>query len=322
MNDRITVVIPFFQRRAGILTRTLAGVFAQDTEIPISVLIVDDSSPITAASEVANCDASWKDRIQIIRQPNGGPGNARNTGIEAALPDATFIALSDSDDIWPETHLSDAMAAMSLGYDFFFGDCLRESKNERQFVAVGLDTIHHRLIDASRSLFAWQGDFLDAVLRSPLAGLSTIVFRAQRLGHLRFRTDLGIADDLYFAIDVALETSNIAFSARIQAIYGQGENISIVTDWRSNKALETIVSLARFNRAALDVPPLTQRQQTFLRQRLRQVQRDFAAVVPAMLLAGVPINTRLVKSFVAEQPAAVAQIFPALIHYMRQKFRH
>ena len=38
--------------------------------------------------------------VQVIVQPNGGPGSARNTGLDSAPPDTRYIAFLDSDDEW------------------------------------------------------------------------------------------------------------------------------------------------------------------------------------------------------------------------------
>lgn len=57
------------------------------------VIVVDDGSDEPAESVVAR----WSDklRIQCLRQGNGGPGVARNTGVQAAM--GRFIAFTDDD---------------------------------------------------------------------------------------------------------------------------------------------------------------------------------------------------------------------------------
>jgi hypothetical protein len=48
---RIGVVIPYFQREAGLLHRALSSVAAQDHR-PVQVVVVDDGSPHPAPGEI------------------------------------------------------------------------------------------------------------------------------------------------------------------------------------------------------------------------------------------------------------------------------
>ena len=111
----ISVVIPFFQREPGILTRALNSITLQ--HVPdgwsVEVIVVDDGSPRPAYDEVS--DFSFKEpvRLKIFRQENGGVGAARNRGLEEADPSATVIAFLDSDDIWPVNHLAHARSRRS-----------------------------------------------------------------------------------------------------------------------------------------------------------------------------------------------------------------
>ena len=44
----IAVIIPYFQREAGILRRALASVFAQTNAPSWEIIVVDDGSPVPA----------------------------------------------------------------------------------------------------------------------------------------------------------------------------------------------------------------------------------------------------------------------------------
>ena len=308
MSEKIAVIIPHFQRTPGILARTLAAMFEQDLAFPPSVIIVDDSSPTPAADELAGLDAAARRQVTVIRQPNAGPAGARNAGIAAVVNEFDYIALSDCDDVWPTWHLSDGMEAMRRGYDFFFGDHIREGDNTSQFTAFGIDPVAHHCLDPERQLYAWQGDLLDAVLRIPLIGLSTAMWRTARLGGLRFNPGVGLADDLYFGLEVAGANARYAFSARHQALYGKGDNISVVTDWRSNKALFSIVSLARYHAKVITNIPLDDVQYRFVKDRLHRTRRDFVVTLLAMIKSRAPIDLPLVRAFVAEQPATLLKL--------------
>lgn len=92
MAELITVVIPTFNR-AHYLGRAINSVLRQ-TYSERELIVVDDGST-DGTSELLS---SFKDLVQVIRQPNSGPSMARNAGIRAAR--GKFIAFLDSDDEW------------------------------------------------------------------------------------------------------------------------------------------------------------------------------------------------------------------------------
>jgi glycosyltransferase involved in cell wall biosynthesis len=114
----ITVVIPYFQRSPGILAKALASIAAQEgCPLPIQVIVVDDASPAPVAAELAGVGA-MPHPVRVITQANGGPGAARNTGLDHAPPGTRYLAFLDSDDEWMPDHLARAVAALECGYDF------------------------------------------------------------------------------------------------------------------------------------------------------------------------------------------------------------
>jgi glycosyltransferase involved in cell wall biosynthesis len=87
-----SVIIPTYNR-LPLLKLTLQSVWRQ-TFTDYEVIVVDDgSTDDTAAwlSEVAS-------KVKLIRQPNSGPGAARNKGAESACGE--YLAFLDSDDLW------------------------------------------------------------------------------------------------------------------------------------------------------------------------------------------------------------------------------
>jgi CDP-glycerol glycerophosphotransferase len=93
---RISVVVPFFNN-AGDLADCLDSIAAQsfaDTE----VIMVDDGSTDHGA-EIAAARAAADPRFRLVRSEHGGPGGARNRGVEQARGE--FLAFADGDDILP-----------------------------------------------------------------------------------------------------------------------------------------------------------------------------------------------------------------------------
>ena len=139
-----TVIVPFYQQDTGILTRCLDCIFAQSTQ-DLTVIVVDDASPLSAQPEVDGRLAEERRRIKVVMQKNGGPGSARNTGLDHVGPDTLFIAFMDSDDVWTGDHLAKAIAGLSAGYDFYFSDYTWPTKSSTRFKQTNLASLGRAL---------------------------------------------------------------------------------------------------------------------------------------------------------------------------------
>lgn len=87
--ESVSVVIPA-HNPGRFLRDAVESAVAQDPA-PLEVIVVDDGStePI---------DVPDHSLVRLIRQPKGGPSNARNRGIREARGD--LIAFLDADDVW------------------------------------------------------------------------------------------------------------------------------------------------------------------------------------------------------------------------------
>ena len=101
----LSVVIPAYNN-ASTLAEAIASVRSQDVPCP-EIIVVDDGSS-DATNQVID-DLAGHD-LRLIRQPNGGPGAARNTGITAARGE--WIAFLDGDDLWLPSKLELQLAAI------------------------------------------------------------------------------------------------------------------------------------------------------------------------------------------------------------------
>ena len=87
----VSAVIPAYNAELTI-SGAIQSVLAQTYEIA-EIIVVDDGS----SDGTAEVSAGFP-RTRVIRRPNGGPGAARNTGIQEASGE--WIAFLDSDDAW------------------------------------------------------------------------------------------------------------------------------------------------------------------------------------------------------------------------------
>lgn len=108
----ISIIIPLYNKSLTI-DRALSSVLAQ-TFRDFEIIIVDDGSTDDGATKV---EKYLSERITLIRQPNAGPGAARNKG--ASVARGELLAFLDADDEWLPHHLAEAYAGLS-----FHADCL------------------------------------------------------------------------------------------------------------------------------------------------------------------------------------------------------
>jgi glycosyltransferase involved in cell wall biosynthesis len=111
---KISVVIPTYNR-ATLLLEAIESVRRQTRPVE-EIMVVDDGSK----DETERIMSIPSPGIRYIRQPNGGPAVARNTGLKNVTGD--FVALLDSDDLWVPDRLERQLALFaqdpSLGVAF------------------------------------------------------------------------------------------------------------------------------------------------------------------------------------------------------------
>lgn len=275
----ITIVIPYYQEEPGVLQRALRSVSEQrDCPLPLHVIVVDDSSPVPADQELlALGDIGVP--VQCIRRPNGGPGAARNTGLDNAPEQTCYVAFLDSDDEWSPDHLSRAVAALQSGYDFYFADLLQLGAEVSAFRrASRISPERHPALADTAGLHGYQGDMLDQIVRGNVIGTSTVVFDYARFGRHRFKVEFTNAgEDYLFWIDLVLDGARCAFSARIEAVYGRGVNVYAGSGWGSERHLLRVHNEIKFKKLLRRAYPLNELQQRSVDESLTALRRAFAS---------------------------------------------
>lgn len=276
----ITVIIPYYQREAGILAKALASVAAQQPAgMPIQVLVVDDASPTPAEPEVEAIGA-FSSQVRIIKQPNGGPGAARNTGIDNAPVGTRYIAFLDSDDIWSNDHLARATAALDSGYSFYFADHFQLEATVGAFARAGRiqPDKHPQLPDTFPGLHAYQGDLLDQIIRGNVIGTSTVAYDLKKFPDKRFKVEFTNAgEDYLFWMDIAYSGAKVAFSSTCEAHYGRGVNIFAGTGWGTEKHLLRLHNEIKYQKLTCKLFPVTPIQRAHINASLARLRKAFAS---------------------------------------------
>lgn len=187
---RVSVVIPCFNRES-IIGETLENMLSQSLE-PSEVIVVDDGSTDNSTEVVK----SFGDRVRLIRQQNGGPGSARNTGFRHASGE--YLQFMDSDDLAALNKLEvQAEFLQQSGVDFAYSPWVKVTPNGNRIDLFG------NVLQAGP--FPAGEDMAMAFLTEWSIVLQPCLFRKAFLDRQRlFRTDIFIAEDLDFFLRIFL----------------------------------------------------------------------------------------------------------------------
>lgn len=313
----VAVVIPFWQREAGILRRAVVSALAQEGVASPLVVVVDDESPVPPEAELGDLLHRRRDDIVILRQKNGGPGAARNTAIAYASQYAEHIAFLDSDDTWAPTHLATAMRALAGRADFYFCDAVSRDGTATVFGSKSFGAAQGRELEDG--LFRFEGDLVEQVLDACPIHTSTVVYRAARLP-LRFRPELRTAgEDYLFWTEAAMKRLPTVFSTAPNVALGYGVNVYNGTAWGSAARLRNHLDSVRFIRRAERLVRDPAHAPLLRRHRLAY-RRGFAESLPAALRrdgprAVLPLGWR----FFAADPAVLAALPAELANKIRRR---
>lgn len=323
---KTAVVIPYFQRERGLLRRSVHSAIRQDGVDPSLILVVDDSSPVPASSELAGFPPDTPGEVTIIVRPNGGPGAARNTGLDAVPEHIDLVAFLDSDDEWAPDHLRNALEAFGAGCDFYFADHLDYSgESTRLGRAQVLGTFRvedHPPIRPGSPIHWFCGDFVDQLIREFVIGAPTVVVRRSFLGRHRFPTDFRRAgEDHLLWLTLAASGAKVAFSDRVECRTGKGVNVYDGSGWGTEGALERNVDFCGLLAAMRFEYARTEAQQSLLSRRLARSRREFVRILAHDIVRGRFRSARHVWRQFQHDPLTLAIFFPEIARIVSRKIR-
>jgi succinoglycan biosynthesis protein ExoW len=326
-NLRVAVIIPYFQREQGILRRSVRSALRQNGVPRPYIIIVDDASPVPADVELTDLMPEYAQDITVIRRSNGGPGAARNTGIEAVPDPYELVAFLDSDDEWDPEHLRNALEAFRSGCDFFFSDHLDYSgMTTRLGRAQKRGTFRpddHPRVHPGSSLRWFSGDFVDQLIRDFVVGTPTVVVRRSVLGQHRFPANFRRAgEDHLLWLKIAAGGAKVAFSERVACRLGMGVNIYEASGWGTEGALERTVDFDGLLTRMRRLYARTDDQKRLLSGRIAVARRDFIRnLLHEIATRGLP-SAGLVWRQLRQDPWTLAVLIPESIRIALERKKH
>jgi len=281
---RFGVVIPYFQRQAGLLQRALSSICAQEYR-PIQVVVVDDGSPHAAAEEVTAALRKAVPGLTVTRQVNQGVAAARNAALDALGEGVTAIAFLDSDDRWEPAHLRNAALALLRGADFYFANMRIEGTTTDWFREHARRALHSRPVPEAPGIMQWTGSVVELLVVNSLVMTSGVAFRRALMPQVRFpRTLRGVADEDYWVWwTLLLRSSAIMYSPEPTVTYGtDGVGTWQNASFGSVRFLMVLADQIRTMCHVLDNYPLSPGERRLLQERLAGHRQT--ALVSAMHL--------------------------------------
>ncbi|MBW6397523.1 glycosyltransferase family 2 protein [Roseomonas sp. HJA6] len=303
----IAVIIPFYQKRAGVLSASIDSVLAQSSLDQVTLHVVDDGAPVDPEPELARArDRLGPGQVVLHRKTNGGPGSARNYALDR-LADVAAVAFLDSDDAWHSAHLANIRTALAQDADFYFADHTPLGAATTRFAETGF--LGAAAIEAGQpGVQEFRGDLADLILHNSPIGTSTVAFRVARMPRLRFQPDWRAGEDTLFWLEATQRARRIFFSAEDCVTYGRGVNIFAGCEWGTRPDLMRLRHSAAFHMHVSRHVPLREDQRRRNASWLRHLDRSFLLSLAAALRHREPGCLGELAAYARMRPQAVLQL--------------
>lgn len=305
VTPKIAVIIPFFQREAGILGRALKSIADQNyPKSDLYVIVVDDGSPVSAENEIKTNTPSTDLRVKVVRQHNAGPNEARNTGLQNLEPGTSFVAYLDSDDEWVGDHLERAVKVLALGYTAYFANLYHLGDDIDEFSkAKRVQPLDHPMLGNDPSLRAYEGDMVHQIATANIIFMPSLVIDVTALGQARFPLAHrhGGGDYLYW-MELIQHGARFAFSTTPEVRCGKGINMWYGSGWGTDGLAMRIVDEARFRRTVLTKYADAAVTRESLQRRLAELQVNMLRDIVHRLRRRKKVNWKAVRSYASENP--------------------
>ncbi|MEO0882587.1 MAG: glycosyltransferase family A protein [Pseudomonadota bacterium] len=313
---KFEVIIPYFQRKPGLLLRALKSVFAQDVK-DLKIIVVDDGSPRCAHLDMAALPAVEQARVKLIRQKNAGATAARNRALENISEDAQYVAFLDSDDEWMPDHLARAAKALRQTDAVLFHDAIEIDQGFAEGYAAAssiLDQEDVKILSETPKLMR-----VDTPL-NVMAGewfrhlhLSVTVIRADLARSTRFSKSFQLAEDFEFFCQCAIAGGRWVIDEEIGARRGDGLNIWHGTETSDKRYSQEKYFTLRALKKLQRTPELQPKTRQKVSDRIALYREQFYWAQRARLRANKPPNLDLWIKLLVRDPGAIAFVLSHLV---------
>ncbi len=312
----VAVVIPFYQRAPGLLAAAVESITVQ--QVPagtgIEIIVVDDGSPVAAASEAMphlppHCS------LRIVCQANAGVAAARNAGLDAVPAETRHVAFLDSDDVWLDGHLAAGLAALAEGADLFFDNTDNCDGTDQLSSSKFLRERHGRLDPARPVAGTIEGRAaFDTILSEHMPQTSQVIYDFRRHAAARFEESLRLAsEDYLFWLCLANNSRRLAYHTGIMGRRGRGVSIYRATlSWDSPSRIARVIDQINMRRMVAE-------RFTLDRQQVKRVDDEIAELCdhvtflavrnsfrhPAAIVAALRRLTGMYPAFWRRVPSAI-----------------
>lgn len=197
----LTLSVPIYNK-AQYLPRCVDSLLAQ-TVRDYEILLIDDGSTDGSGTLCDRYAAANPDRIRVIHKPNGGLSSARNTGIEAARGE--WVTFPDPDDWVEPEYVETFLELLNTNRTDLVCTGFWVDEGSKRYPGYGDGPTQTMTDEAGRR----------ALLLPPrMGGFSwNKCYRIELLHRhgLRFRSDVGSAEDLDFAYRYLKHCGSICF---------------------------------------------------------------------------------------------------------------
>lgn len=242
---KVSVVIPYFQRKAGLLTEALRSVRKQTAFARIDrVIVIDDGSPRPAEQDIESLidDAVLMDKLYLIKQQNRGVSGARNRGLDSVGVDVEYVSFLDPDDIWLPVHLESALAALDRGSDFHFSNFTHIGQTVGAFERAGyLDPKEHEVL-IQPDIHHYCGNMVEQITTANVIGTTSVTYRFANARKVRFSEQYTFAGEDYLMWLALINVCpKISFTSSITAHCGEGINLFSGAAWGSRHLCDRLL---------------------------------------------------------------------------------
>lgn len=227
MSIFISIIIPVYNAEKY-LPETLRNLPPHDDW---ELILVNDGST-DSSLELCQKYAEQHCNVTVISQPNGGPGKARNTGIQHAV--GNYITFLDADDgIQPGSLEAACEYLQQNPVDLLFQQMERRTLAGESYFPVKYSGTE--ILDREKLMLLWCKN--DSRIKGYLWGK---IYRKTLLKGIKIPENMRFAEDMFVLSDIFPKVQTACFFADGAYIYHEHTKTPTTEDWNISKSRQLV----------------------------------------------------------------------------------